>query len=182
MREVANVITKLDSSFDSNSIWDLFRLGKYKVDSVRSRPILVKFLRATDVQNILSRKRSLSHPFSIQLDMSPTERLQHSALLKERWSIIQSGIERKNIKIRNTSIYVNNQLYGKLDSNNKFQQASPPPISSTLSEENTSVKNVTLHIFNPSDITPASTANSSIPLEVNSLQSILNPSDSQQSK
>ena len=35
-------------------------------------------------------------------------------LLSERWNLIQSGIDRKLIKIRNKQIYVNNQLYGSI--------------------------------------------------------------------
>lgn len=45
--------------------------------------------------------------------MSPEERLRDSILLKERWSLIQSGISRRDIKIRKSHLYVKNKLYGQ---------------------------------------------------------------------
>ena len=43
-----------------------------------------------------------------------------SLLLKERWNLIQSGIERKSIKIQGTRIYANKKLVGQL-SNSQFK-------------------------------------------------------------
>ena len=40
-------------SFQSHSISDSFRLGKFSIDCRRPRPILVKLLRFSDVSNIL---------------------------------------------------------------------------------------------------------------------------------
>ena len=52
--------------------------------------------------------------------MSPDERINESLLLKERWNLIQSGIERKSIKIQSTKIFANKKLVGQL-SNFKFK-------------------------------------------------------------
>ncbi len=52
------------------------------------------------------------------LDQRQTE----SALLKERWSLIQSGVPRAQIRIRIPCIYVNGKLHGRAI-NSVFQQA-----------------------------------------------------------
>ena len=44
--------------------------------------------------------------------------------MKERWGLIQSGVARKSIKIRNTRLFVNNKLHGQVI-NSKFQCESP---------------------------------------------------------
>ena len=60
-------------------------------------------------------------PYSIKPEVTKVEHLRNSALMKERWSLIVSGVDRKSIKIQSSSIYVENKLYGKLDSNDQFQ-------------------------------------------------------------
>ena len=67
-----------------------------------------------DVSAILANKKSLSSPFTIKSDMSPEERKIESILLKERWSLIQIGHNRKQIKLSSNRIFVNNQLYGEV--------------------------------------------------------------------
>ena len=51
--------------------------------------------------------------------MSPDERINESLLLKERWNLIQSDIERKS-KIQGTEIFANKKLVRQL-SNFKFK-------------------------------------------------------------
>ena len=46
--------------------------------------------------------------------MSKEERDTESILLSERWKLLQSGIDRKLIKIRIKQIFVNNQLHGSV--------------------------------------------------------------------
>ena len=46
--------------------------------------------------------------------MSPQERATESTLLKERWSLIKGGLDRKQIKLSNNRIYVNNRLHGEV--------------------------------------------------------------------
>ena len=145
--QVSQILSSTDESFQSHSISDSFRLGKFSIDRRRPRPILVKLLRSSDVSNILSKRRSLTLPYSIKPDLSLEERKRESALLKERWSLIQSGIERKFIRIHNLSIFVNNKLHGRLDlSSNQFHCCSPltTPLSpnSPLVTNSTSPNNV----------------------------------------
>ena len=49
--------------------------------------------------------------------MSPNERTTESTLLKERWSLIQAGHDRKRIKISNNRIYLDSQLFGEVIDN-----------------------------------------------------------------
>ena len=46
--------------------------------------------------------------------MSQAERTIESLLMKERWHLIQTGIDHKSIKIQAANIYVNNKLQGKV--------------------------------------------------------------------
>ena len=109
-----SVLSSITPSVQSESVKDLFRLGKFDSSSQRPRPILVKLIRSADVSNVLANRGSLSPPFAIKPDRSSDERLKDSILLKERWKLIQSGISRKEIKIRNDRLFVHNKLYGKI--------------------------------------------------------------------
>ena len=125
LQSVAQIITKVDNNINPLSICDLVRLGKYQADSNRPRPLLVKFNRAIDVSVLLAKTSSLPKEIKIKPDMSPTERQTESILLKERWSLIQAGHERKNIKLRGSKIFVNNKLHGEvIDSSLVLSQTS----------------------------------------------------------
>ena len=147
LSQVSQILSSTNESFQSHSISDSFRLGKFSIDRRHPRPILIKLLRSSDVSNILLKRRSLTLPCSIKPDLSLEEWQRESALLKERWSLIQSDIERKSIRIHNLSIFVNNKLHGKLDvSSNQFHCCSPlnTPLSlnSPLVTNSTSPNNV----------------------------------------
>jgi len=61
--------------------------------------------------------------------MSLEERMIKSVLLKERWSLIQSGHNRKQIKISKNQIYISGRLHGEV-LNSGFQKVGnnfPPP-------------------------------------------------------
>ena len=73
------------------------------------------WLRETsDVQSILmGRENIVSRPgFGIKPDLSADDRKIESLLLKDRRSLIVSGVERKNNRISVSTIYVNKQKYG----------------------------------------------------------------------
>ena len=95
LKSVISIFSHIDSSIQAQSIKDCFRLGKYIPSQSRSRPILVKFIRFTDVTKVLSSRAKISRPFFVKPDMSLEERAEESLLMKERWGLIQSGIERK---------------------------------------------------------------------------------------
>ena len=107
-----DILSSVDAKVSADSIRDCFRLGGYKQD--RNRPILVKFVRCHDASLILSNKRNLSSipGISIKPDLSPEDRRTESLLLKERRSLIASGVDRKVIKIRGSTLFVNNVKHG----------------------------------------------------------------------
>lgn len=114
LKNLLAVLSELNTTIDSTAIKDLFRLGKYKSDNPKPRPLLVKFLRVTDVTNILKVKSQLKSPVYVKPDLTPEEQTKQSILLKERRSLIQKGTDRKHIKLRSNSILVNNQPYCEL--------------------------------------------------------------------
>ena len=50
----------------------------------------------------------------VKPDMNHDERHRESLLLKERWSLITSGIDKRHIKIRGTKLFVKDQLHGEI--------------------------------------------------------------------
>jgi hypothetical protein len=75
----------------------------------------LKFARTCDVAAVLSNRQKVSkdHPnVFIKPFMSTAERKIESILLKERRTLIGSGVERKPIKIRGNSIYINKTKVG----------------------------------------------------------------------
>ena len=102
--DVCDILSLVEPSVTSNSIRDFFRLGKFNEDKVR--PILVKFIRAHEVASVLANRKLLaSMPgISIKPDLPPEERRVQSLLLKERRSLINSGVDRTVIKIIGNSL------------------------------------------------------------------------------
>ena len=130
---VSKVFSSMDVHIEPNQVVDCFRLGKFKSNQSRPRPILVKLQRTIDATTILANRTSLSSPIFIKPDMSPAEQKIESILLKEIWLLIKGGFDRKSIKISsvNHSIYVNNQVFGRVV-NSQFQRTNnyhpnPPP-------------------------------------------------------
>ena len=62
----------------------------------------------------------------IKPDLTPEERERDSALLKERWSLIQSGVVCRDIRIRDSRLYVKNKLYGHVNKS-EFQYSPDYP-------------------------------------------------------
>ena len=114
LSSVVSVFSALDSSIQSHSVRDCFRLGKFSPDATRPRPILAKFVRVADVSKIFSKKSQLSTPFFIKPDLSRFERFLQSILMQERWKLIQSGVSRKSIRIRGNSSFVSSKLHGRV--------------------------------------------------------------------
>ena len=116
LSKAVSVLSGLDNSIQSPSIRDTFRLGKFSTYHCdRPRPLLVKFVRAADVSSVLSKRSLLKHPIVIKPDLTPEERQRDSILLKERWTLIQSGVPHNSIKIRDSRLFVKNKLFGHVD-------------------------------------------------------------------
>ena len=99
---IINAFAKAELSIETNSIRDCFRLGKFKHDAQRPRPILIKFLRSNEATMVLSKIAAFQALVVIKPDLTPEERKIESFLL---------GFEKARIKIRNRSILVDVKLY-----------------------------------------------------------------------
>ena len=136
LTNVISAVSPVDNDITSHSIRDCFRLGRYQEHADRPHPILIKFTRAIDAASLLSKRSSLPDKIFIKPDMSQAERFIESLLLKERWCLIQSGTNRKSIRIQSTNIYVDDKLHGKVH-NSSFElvstSPSPPSISDSFS-------------------------------------------------
>ena len=103
----------IDSTFQAQALKDCFRLRKYNRAHDKPRPILVKFVRIADVSNILSKKRNLHQPYFIKPECLKSKEAG-TVLMRERWNLIQSGIPRNEVKLRNARLYVKNKLHGSV--------------------------------------------------------------------
>ena len=104
---VTNILEKITPSFSGSALRDCHRLSRFTKNQTRPRPILAKLNRAVDVTNILSNRPNYPTNVNIKPDLSPEDRTCESKLLAERWRLIQSWIDKRSIKIRRPSIYVN---------------------------------------------------------------------------
>ena len=101
----------------------------------------VKLESSHEAASILRhRKNPASMPgISIKPDLPPEERKAESVLLKERRSLINSGVDRSDIKIRGKSLLVGNTRYGCV-TNSVFQR--DPGISNQVHEDNVETSSV----------------------------------------
>ena len=62
--------------------------------------------------------------------MTPDEKQKEALILKEKWSLLQSGVNKADIKIRSGAIYVKGKKHGYV-SNSVLHSvnASPPTMS-----------------------------------------------------
>ena len=116
LASVVSVFSALDSTIQSHSIKEGYRLGRFnpKHGMIIPRPLLVRFARMADVNCILSKRRNLSKPHFVKPDRMQEQRKIKAALLRGRWNLIQSGVPRSQIKIHNACIYVKKTLHGKV--------------------------------------------------------------------
>lgn len=118
--KAGGVLSHINPAISDVSIRDCRRLGKFK-DGV-ARPTLLQLHRSVDVSIILSGRKKLSTrpDIIVKPDLSPSERKVEQLLLKERRFLIESGIQRSDIRIRGSSLYVNNKKLGSVK-NNKYE-------------------------------------------------------------
>ena len=110
------LFNKIDADISRASIQECFRLGRYKENSTRPRPILTK-LNSTDVISLLAYRGEFPEGVKIKPDRSPQERLCESLLLKERWKLIQAGTDRNQIKIRRSCLSVSGRVHAEVIDN-----------------------------------------------------------------
>ena len=96
----------------------------------------MKLQRAIDASSILANRGLLSSPIFIKSDMSPAELEIESILLKERWSLIQAGHHLNSIRIngRTSTIYLDNQVFGKVVNSKFVRSTQHHGLSSSVSQ------------------------------------------------
>jgi len=100
LHNISHVFSQTDLPLERQFIKDCRRLGKFNSDTTNLRLILVSFLRSAGASMALSKISEFKRPNFIKPDLSPEERANESVLLKQRWALIQKGVERKQFKIR----------------------------------------------------------------------------------
>jgi len=124
MDKSVSILSKVNNDINSNSVRDCLRLGRYKKDQNRPRPLLLKLNRVVDVISVLSNLgANQDKSISIKPDMTPEEKQKEALLLKERWSLLESGVNKADVKIRSGSIYVKGKKHGYV-SNSVFHSVS----------------------------------------------------------
>ena len=76
-------------------------------------------------------QRSIPKGITVKSDQTQEERQRDSLLLAERWKLMQSGVDKKEIKIKLSTIYVKGMKHGQIV-NKCFQYypSSNPPVHS----------------------------------------------------
>ena len=113
---ISTVLQSAGPDLSSVSIRDCQRLGPYKDQPSRPRPLLVKFNSSRDVLAVLSARSQLtstdgSHVY-VKNDLTKEGRHFESILLKERWSLLKDGVDRKCVRIKGHKLYINSKLHG----------------------------------------------------------------------
>ena len=109
-----DILTTINADINSFSIRDCFRLGKFKKERTHPRPLMVKLNRAVDVTSILSNRSRSPKGVSITADLTQEERRRDALLLAERWRLLQSGVDKKLIRIRFSVMYVRGKKHGEV--------------------------------------------------------------------
>ena len=73
-----------------------------------------RFLRIFDATKLLAKRSSLPSPIVIKPDLTREERAIDSAFLRPRWNLIQSGTDKKSIRLKGNDILINKLLYARL--------------------------------------------------------------------
>ena len=111
LRNVSSLFTQSTVPIPPFAIHDCHRLGKYSPSNPRPRSILVRFNSCAVAMDVLSRKSSF-RPYVIKPDLPPDKRAQEKILLKERWNLIQSGVDKTLLKIKRSSLLVKGSTFG----------------------------------------------------------------------
>ena len=118
--------------------------------------------RSIDVISLLSARKNLPDCLAIKPDLTPEERQLDSILLKERWGLIQSGQNKKDIKIQGTKLYLKGNLYGNVIDFN-FVLYSNGELLGSATEQNTDTTGSTSNSASstvPAVVSPMDTATS----------------------
>ena len=99
VNESLSIVSNLDHDIQPFAIKDSLCLGKYKKESKGPRPVLVKMNRLIDVSSVLSKRSDLPAGITIKPDVTSEQQRVEASLLKERWSLTQRGVDKKDISL-----------------------------------------------------------------------------------
>lgn len=111
------IVSKVNADINSHSIRDCLRLGRYNQESSRPRSMLLKLNRSFDVSNVLANRVKTPPGITIKADQTKEERQRESLLLGERWKLMQNGTDKKEIKIRASTIYLKGNKHARVANN-----------------------------------------------------------------
>ena len=133
---IMSILSPLCPSLAIPSIKHFLRLGKYQ--PIRSRPILLKLHRPLDASVILSNVRRLSSSpgISIRHDLSSSDREVRSILLKERRSLLSSGVKPQDVRISASRLFLRRSLHGEVV-NKSFVRVTSSTVPSSTSSSTT---------------------------------------------
>ena len=116
IKSMCHSVQPIISFFNVQHVKDCIRLGKYTDTLSRPRPLLVKLNCASIAVEILKNHSTLppSSNVFIKPHLSPSERLTESLLLKERRSLLDTGVNRKSIRLRGHKLYIGERLHGQV--------------------------------------------------------------------
>ena len=133
MKSVSDIIQGICPDIPSQAIRDSVRLGRYTEG--RNRPLLAKLNRSCDVLSILASRQKLAQSETPGVFIN--ERSTEATLLRQRKLLIESGTDKKVIRIRGNSIFVRKIKYGSANAS-EFKLHTPViPSDSEESSDNT---------------------------------------------
>jgi len=93
-------------------ISDCFRIGKYKEENKLPRRTLITFSSVWDRRKVVSNAYLLKN-YNLQVYISPeltvADKAVEKTLMQKRWELIQSGTDKKLLKIKNLKLYKNGE-------------------------------------------------------------------------
>jgi len=132
-----STLSKINNDINANSVRDCLRLGKFKKDQNHPCPLLLKLNCTVDVISVLSNLgANVDKTIAIKPDMTHEEKQKEAVLLKERWSLLQSGVNKADIKIKFGSIFVKGKKHGYV-SNSTFCLVNACPPTMPMEESST---------------------------------------------
>ena len=127
-----SILSKLNDDIQANSVRDSFRLDKFKKNQTCPLPLLLKLNQVIDEISVLSNRTSIKNEnITIKPDMTPEEKQVESLLLKERWSLMKSGVSKSDIKIKSGSLFIKGNKYGYV-CNSVYCSVNPCPSVATM--------------------------------------------------
>ena len=93
-----------------------------------------------DASSILSKRSDLPNGIFVKPDMTPEEQRTEASLLKERWLLMQKGINKNDIKLKLSCLYVQGKKYAEVTNSNLIKNFTPAFLTPT--DSNTTMAHV----------------------------------------